>query len=424
MNKVTFKDYGFLGLLTLINVLNFVDRSLLASFANFIVPDLGLTDTQFGYLVGLAFLFFYSIMGIFMGVLADTLHRPRLIAFGVALWSLFTIASGAARGFISMGVARMFIGVGESILTPSAVSSFADRFPDSKMGFVIGFYYMGIPIGAGLSLLIAGSLGPLIGWRNCFYILGALGLILAVVMLFVKETPRKMMYEEKSEHAEDKLNLKEKMKTLFIVLRSSPVLIYMILAGVIIHITLGGVNFDQLWLVQERGFDRAEIATLAGILVLIGGVGGNLFGGIVGDIFVSKFNQPRSIFLFWVALLSSPFVIFYRLVEPDSILIPIGILIGAFQVGCFWGPVFATVQEIAPQHIRATLIAFYILTLNLLGLAVGAVVTGMSIDYLRVSDIADPYTWTLLGLGVFGFLSIPCFYLAAKEQMKMNEISK
>ena len=199
MNKVTYKDYGFLGLLTLINILNFVDRSLLASFANFIVPDLGLTDTQFGYLVGLAFLFFYSIMGIFMGVLADTLHRPRLIAFGIALWSLFTIASGAARGFISMGVARMFIGVGESILTPSAVSSFSDRFPDSRMGFVIGFYYMGIPIGAGLSLFIAGTLGPVIGWRNCFYILGALGLILAVVMLFIRETPRRIKLEDNNE---------------------------------------------------------------------------------------------------------------------------------------------------------------------------------------------------------------------------------
>ena len=154
MYKISSKDYTFLGLLTIINVLNFVDRSLLASFANFIVPDLGLTDTEFGTLVGLAFLFFYSIMGLFMGVLADTMNRPRLIAFGVALWSLFTIASGAARGFITMAIPRMFIGVGESILTPSAISSLSDRFPESKMGFAIGFYYMGIPIGAGLAYSI------------------------------------------------------------------------------------------------------------------------------------------------------------------------------------------------------------------------------------------------------------------------------
>ena len=415
MYKVTSNDYAFLGLLTLINTLNFVDRSLLASFANFIVPDLDLTDTQFGYLVGLAFLFFYSIMGLFMGVLADTLHRPRLIAFGVALWSLFTIASGAARGFLSMGAARMFIGVGESILTPSAVSSLSDRFPDSRMGLVIGIYYMGIPIGAGLSLLIAGTLGPIIGWRNCFYILGAIGLILALVMLFVKETPRKIVSQSAPNLLEN-LGLKERFKLLYKTLRNTPVLIYMVLAGVIVHITLGGLNFDQLWLVQERGYDRAEIATLTGIIVLIAGVGGNLFGGIAGDLFVTKFNKPRAMFLFWIALVAAPFSVVYRLVEPGSVWIPIGIFVGAFQVGCFWGPVFATVQELAPEKIRATMIAFYILTLNLLGLAVGAVITGISIDYLREISISQPYTWTLLGLSLFGLLSLPCFYLAGHKK--------
>jgi len=110
------------------------------------------------------------------------------------------------------------------------------------------------------------------------------------------------------------------------------------------------------------------------------------------------------------------------LVDAESIWIPFGIFIGSFQLGCFWGPVFATVQEIAPQHIRATLIAFYILTLNLLGLAVGAVAAGMSIDYLREANVAEPYTWSLLALGIFGFLSIPCFYLAAKEHYKIDKV--
>ena len=96
MERISSQNYGFLGILTLLNILNFVDRTLLQSFANFIVPDLSLTDTEYGLLVGFAFLFFYSLMGLFMGLLADTVHRPRLIAFGVALWSLLTIASGAA----------------------------------------------------------------------------------------------------------------------------------------------------------------------------------------------------------------------------------------------------------------------------------------------------------------------------------------
>ena len=139
--------YRLLFFLTLLNLLNFVDRQLIASFANFIVPDLGLTDWQYGILTGLAFVFFYSIMGLFMGTLADKYNRPRLIGFGVLLWSVFTAFTGAAKGFISMAIPRAFIGVGESILTPTSMSMLSDSFPANRMGFAAGVYYMGVPIG-------------------------------------------------------------------------------------------------------------------------------------------------------------------------------------------------------------------------------------------------------------------------------------
>ena len=129
--------------LTLLNVMNFIDRQLLASFANFIVPDLGLTNTQFGLLTGLVFIVFYVVMGLFMGVLADMVHRPRLIAVGLAAWSVLTAVSGAARGFWSLAVPRMFIGVGESILTPTSMSMLADRFPTARLGFAVGLLLHG-----------------------------------------------------------------------------------------------------------------------------------------------------------------------------------------------------------------------------------------------------------------------------------------
>ena len=122
-------NYIFLAFLILLNVMNFVDRQLLASFANFIIPDLGLTNTQFGILTGFGFLFFYSIMGLFMGFLADKFDRPKLIAFGVALWSLLTSFSGLAKNFVGLLIPRMFIGVGESILTPTSLSILGARFP-------------------------------------------------------------------------------------------------------------------------------------------------------------------------------------------------------------------------------------------------------------------------------------------------------
>ena len=151
-------SYAFLGFLTVLNVMNFVDRQLLASFANFIVPDLGLSNTEFGLLTGLFFLFFYSTAGLFMGVLADTVNRTRLIACGLAAWSVLTAASGAARGFVSMALPRMFIGVGESIMTPTSMSLLADRFPASRLGFASGFYYMGVPVGVGASHFLGDGL--------------------------------------------------------------------------------------------------------------------------------------------------------------------------------------------------------------------------------------------------------------------------
>ena len=92
-------SYTLLGFLTLVNILNFIDRQLLTSFSNFIVPDLGLTNTQFGLLSGFAFIIFYSLMGLIMGAIADRVHRPRFIAFALVLWSLLTAVSGMAKNF-------------------------------------------------------------------------------------------------------------------------------------------------------------------------------------------------------------------------------------------------------------------------------------------------------------------------------------
>ena len=120
-------------------MLNMLDRNLLSAFANYIVPDLGLSNTEYALLTGLVFLIFYSIAGLYMGMLADTVNRMHLISFGVGLWSALTAASGFAWNFLSMAIPRMFIGVGESILTPSAMSLLADRFPQSAWALQLAF---------------------------------------------------------------------------------------------------------------------------------------------------------------------------------------------------------------------------------------------------------------------------------------------
>ncbi len=417
--RVSTGSYAFLGFLTLLNVMNFVDRQLLASFANFIVPDLGLTNTEFGLLTGLVFLFFYSAAGLFMGALADTVNRTRLIAAGLAAWSILTAASGAARGFVSLAIPRMFIGIGESIMTPTSMSLLADRFPSERLGFASGFYYMGVPIGVGASLLVVGYLGPAIGWRNCFYLLGAIGVVLAIVMLFMRETPRRhLMGVEPGAHRQ---SFGEIMRTLFAALRTSPALLMTISGGVAFHFILGAATFDQLWYVQERGFERAEIAQITGWIGIVAGLLGNLFGGIGGDWFLRRTGVGRPMFLFWIMLLLAPVSLAYRLVPPDTVWFWLGVFIGFFQLGCFYGPTFSTVQELVPPQIRATVVALYILLLNMAGVAIGVSAAGVYIDWLIARGAEQPYTVALLWFTVISFSAIPLFFFAGRRYERDRE---
>ncbi len=414
--------YRLLAFLTILNVLNFVDRQLLASFANFIVPDLGLTDTQYGLLTGFAFILFYAVMGLFMGALADMVHRPRLIAGGLSLWSGLTALSGAATGFITLAIPRAFIGIGESALTPTALSLLSDRFPAERRGFASGVYYMGVPIGVGASLIVAGALGPAIGWRNCFYLLGAIGIVFAVFMAFVPDPRFPKGWREaraaepnrpRAEHESEGLG--DLLSTIWGALTRCPALSFTIAGGVAYHFILGAAAFDQLWLVQERGFERAHIALWSGIVGMVGGVIGNLVGGVAGDWWLKRTGQGRPMFLVWLGLAMAPFGLAYRLVPGDSVFIWIGIFLGYFQLGTFYGPTFATVQELVPARVRATVVAFYMLTLNLIGLGVGITLGGILVDALRDRGIADPYTKTLVAFTILSLLAIPFFYLAGRR---------
>jgi MFS transporter, Spinster family, sphingosine-1-phosphate transporter len=399
---------GLLALLTVLNVLNFVDRQLLGSFANFIVPDLKLTDTEFGLLTGIVFLVFYATAGLFMGMLADLVHRPRLIAGAITLWSALTAASGAAVNFLTLAVPRALIGVGESALTPAALSLLADRIPASRLGLATGIYYMGVPLGSGASLLVAGYLGPAIGWRNCFYALGLGGILLAGLMLAVRE-PRSMVRAASARGP----GFGAQLSQLGGAITRSPALVATIAGGVALHVSVGAASaFDQLWYARELGFERAHIAQVAGYLQIGGGVLGNLFGGFIGDWWQRRFKSGRPMLLFWMLLALSPLTILYRLSDGDSPFFYAGIVVGIFSLSALYGPAFATVQELAPPRARATVVAFNIFCLNVIGLGIGITGTGFLVDALRDSGSTTPYTWSLLAFTLAGLLAIPCFFLA------------
>jgi MFS family permease len=414
--SVSGADYGLLVMLMLMNVLNFVDRQLLSSFANFIVPDLGLSNTEFGLLTGLVFIVFYAVAGLFMGALADMVHRPRLIAAAMFGWSLLTAASGLAKGFVSLAIPRVFIGVGESALTPTAMSLLADRFPPEKRGFASGFYYMGVPIGVGVSLLVAGYLGPAIGWRNCFFLLGAIGVAFALLVLTVRETRPSRKTAAADAVAAPAVG--ELLRIFWGAVKGSRALQLVILGGVCVHFVLGAAGFDQLWLVKERGFDRAWIAQVSGLIAVVAGVGGNLFGGMISDLFARRTGQSPAMFMVIVLTLLLPVNLAYRLTPPENPIFWVCVVVAYFQLGVFYGPTFSAVQSLCPPQVRGAVVAFYLLSLNVVGLGIGITGAGVLVDSLIKAGIAQPYSWTLFTFTALSALAIPCYFFAPRAAKK------
>ena len=192
-----------LGILVLVYVLNFVDRQILSILANDIKADLGLSDADLGFLYGTAFAVFYALFGIPLGRLADSWRRVRLMSLGLALWSLMTALSGFARNGMQLTGARIGVGVGEATASPAAYSLIADLFPQRLRATALAIYSSGLYLGGGLSLLVGGLIverwnvaypggGPLgmVGWQAAFMAVGLPGLLLALLVMTIREPVR------------------------------------------------------------------------------------------------------------------------------------------------------------------------------------------------------------------------------------------
>ena len=402
-------------------MINFVDRQFISSFAPFLKSDLDLSDTEIGLLTGIVFIFFYTVAGLFVGTLADRYNRTKIIGIGVILWSAFTAISGFAKNFFTLAAPRLFIGVGESTITPTTMSILSDRYEQKRLGFAAGFYYLGVPVGVGISLLIAGYLEPMIGWRGCFYLLGLIGLFLGFLMLFVKDSPRKNI----STKPESKTFI-EIISLLYKALSTSKSLVLTIIAGTLYHLVLGAAQFEVIWAVADKGFNPNTFGQINGWIFVVFGVLGSLFGGIASDWALKTYNLPRTWFLLILTVLLIPLA-FTRYLETDNFLFWVGICSSAFSLGCFYGPIFAVIQELVPSSIKGTVVAFNLLCLNLLGIAIGSIVFGIMADYAVAQGYEDPYTNLLVGFSLmFLILGPPLYYFAGKyyqsDKEKLNKI--
>ncbi|WP_293881412.1 MFS transporter [Sphingomonas sp.] len=191
--------------LTIVYVLNFVDRQILSILANDVKRDLHLTDADIGFLFGTAFGVFYSLFGIPLGRLADGWSRVKLMTVGLALWSAMTAFSGLARSGAQLTLARIGVGVGEATASPCAYSLISDYFPKERRATALAIYSSGVFLGGGLSLFLGGAIAEhwdraypggtwgVVGWQAAFMAVGVPGLLVAAWVATLREPERGAM---------------------------------------------------------------------------------------------------------------------------------------------------------------------------------------------------------------------------------------
>lgn len=194
-----------LAVLVLMSVFNYIDRQIFAILAEEVKADLNLSDGDLGFLFGTAFAVFYAVFGIPLGRLADSWYRAKQISLSVGFWSIMTALSGLSKSFLPLAVCRFGVAVGEAGASPAALSLLYDYFSPKVRTTVMGIYAAGTSIGAGIGLFIGGvilsswsnawpdpSLAPfgLKGWQVAFMVVGLPGLVLALLLWTLKESPR------------------------------------------------------------------------------------------------------------------------------------------------------------------------------------------------------------------------------------------
>ena len=414
--------YALLAALTLLNVLNFADRFLLVSFANSIITDLALTKFQFTLLTGLVFSVFYVVFGLFAGSLADRHDRPRLIAAGLALWSALTAATGLARTFAHAAAARIFIGVGEAVLTPSAMSMLSDRLPPQRHGLAAAVYYLGIPVGIGSSFIFSGLMGPVLGWRGTFVALGLAGVAASALVLLLMRDPPRGGGATLGPEGQRIGSFRDSAAGLWQVLRANPVLGLTLAGGAAAIFVQGVAVLDIVWWVQERGYTESRAQQLTGLLFLTGGIVGALFGGFGADAAYRRNKGGRLKFLAICYLLVIPVGIGYRFSAPDSFLFYACAFIGSASFMMPYGTTFSTVQEVVPVNLRGAAVALLVLFNTLVGHALGAALAGHLADAFAASGMAQPLTWAAVLASLPGLLTVPAFWWAARLPARPTEL--
>ncbi len=404
-----------LGMLTFIYVLNFLDRQLLAILAKPIQDSLGVTDTQLGLIGGLYFALFYCLISIPVGWLADRSNRVKVLSLACAIWSAATVACGMASTYPQLVVARMSVGVGEAGGVPPSYAIISDYFPRGQRGSALGVFNLGPPIGAAMGIAFGASIAAAYSWRLAFILVGAIGIVAALVLLaLVREPVRGGLDAQRVDGAQAATSAKAGFGETLKMFVSRPELMLAALgSGATQIVTYGLGNFTTLFLMREKGMVLEEVALWYALVVGIGMSAGIFVSGKLIDRYTRRSRKAYA--LLPAATLAMALPLYVAFVWAPTWPMALLFLLGPTFLNYFYLSASVTLvqEEVRPEQ-RVMSGALLLLVMNLIGLGLGPTFVGIASDWFRASHPDNSLQMALYTLVPFYFVAIGLFLWLAR----------
>ncbi|MGV3479772.1 MAG: MFS transporter [Sphingobium sp.] len=412
--------WGIVAALFVAYIFSFIDRMIIGLLVEPIKADLGLSDTQISLLQGMAFALFFTIAGLPIGRLIDRAPRMKVVAAGIALWSLMTALCGTVTSYWQFFVARMGVGVGEAVLSPAAYSIISDSFPRRRLGLAMGVYGLGSAIGAGLAFMIgavvitlvarAGDVAvPLIGtlkpWQFAFVCAGLPGVLVALIFLLLPEPPR-------GDDAGGASAAPPPIREVVDHVGRNGGLFWSIFIGVsaVNFSVLGSVSWLPAMLMRAFGMEMHDAGYLAGGLLILGGLIGMIGGGLLMDRYGGGAPGARMRFCAWATAAGTLGAAAFPLVPSiGGFAIAFVLFFSAAAVTVGAAP--STLQQLTPNRMRATVSAAYVFVINLVGLGLGPTATALLGDTLFPFESGIRYAIAIVA--PLGYLIAALFFWRA-----------
>lgn len=378
-------------------VFNFIDRQIVGILAQPIARELGLSDVQIGLMTGLAFALFYTVLGIPIARFADRpgTNRIWLISGCLAVWSVFTALCGAAQSFVQIFIARIGVGIGEAGGTPPAHSLIAEIVPPERRTSAMSLYQLGPPLGGLLGMVLGGLLADSIGWRWAFVVVGAPGVVLALVVVALLRDPRTeraLVSVQSAAVPVKQVTFREGIAQIVASQANRRILAACAFSAIA---NFGMLIWGPIYLQRSFGLSASQTGIWFGLVNGIASGLGVWLGGQLGDRLMLRGKQHLLTVPAVAIALASPLLVL-GLLAPHwqwaMVLFFPGLLLLWLNVG----PCYSAVQGLVPTTSRATASAAILLTQNLFGLGLGSPLLGWLSDHYKHDYGVDSVRYVLV----------------------------